>query len=211
MKPILIMLVLSLLFSAFLDAAPYRLNLSGGSGGRTGQTVYTANGTVVTSSSPVYSNGNYYYMEYMFNQSYANGSHTDYWLPIATGSATLIFAFNQLHYVDSIRIYSANYTNSASSDRSSNYKLEGSLDGINYTTITNGFVNTQQDLLGQYHDHITKQSFNYVRLTALQNKSYISVNEVEFYVDSVPVPESSNLFLMGISLAIIYLYMKKIC
>ncbi|NUM33143.1 MAG: discoidin domain-containing protein [Candidatus Brocadiae bacterium] len=207
MKPILFFFILCLLFSSFLDAVPYRLSLSGGSGGRTGQTVYTApNGTVVTSSSPVYSNGNYYYMEYMFNQSYANGSHTDYWLPIASGSATLVFAFNQLYYVDSIRVYSANYTNSASSDRSSDYKLEGSMDGVNYTAITDGYVNTQQDLLGQYHSHTTQQSFLYVRLTALQNKSHISVNEVEFYVDSAPVPEMNSLLLMCISLLVLFSY-----
>jgi hypothetical protein len=67
-----------------------KMNLRGGSGGTTGQKVYTVAGVAtVTSDNPTYSNSNYYYMQYMFDGVYQNlNQHANYWLGQSTSQDT---------------------------------------------------------------------------------------------------------------------------
>ena len=87
-----------------LATSPAPLPLGGGSGGRSGQSVYTSpNGVVVTSSHPTYSNRNLYYMEYLFNGTHS-GTHTDYWLVGATQQASLEFVLPFPMNINQIRL-----------------------------------------------------------------------------------------------------------
>jgi len=178
------------LFLNLGEAVPYKLNLSGGSGGTTGQyTYYAPNGTVVTSSAKVYSNGSYYYMGYLFNESYANRLHTDYWLTTSVGTQTLTFSLNTTYYLDRVRVYAAAYKENWTIDRRSNYMVEVSADGSTFTNITGSYVNTYNDALGSFHDHSILQNTKYVRFTLTREGSYgVTLNEIELYVDTAPTP-----------------------
>ena len=72
-----------------------RYDLSGGSGGRGGESVYTApDGTVVTSSMASHieaTRGPYYYIEYLFSGT-QTGASNDEWLVGPANSATLTFS-----------------------------------------------------------------------------------------------------------------------
>lgn len=185
----LAMLVLLCLALPFVHAASYKLDLSGGSGGTSGTKVYTApNGTVVTSSANVYSNSSYYYMGYMFNSTYGTTA-THYWLTNSSGNQTLTFAFNQSYYFDFIRVYPTTI-----SDRKSNYQIEVSTNGINYSNLTGGFVTTTSDPVGTYRDHSALNAYSHVRFTLTRQQSWgVTLNEVEFYVSTQPAISVNNI------------------
>lgn len=105
-----------------------KLDLSKGIGGRNNEKVYTApNGVVVTSSMPTYSNSNYYWLEYLFDDPTIN----NYWLT-SGAPATLTFDFGSLPSCDIRRIEVVGATRT---DSYSLYSIWISDDNINYKEI----------------------------------------------------------------------------
>jgi len=149
--------------------------LSGGTGGLGGSYVYTApDGTVVTSSAPVYSNPPYYYMSYLFNQSYTG---SEYWLTNSSGTRTLSFDFPSSLDEGFIRVYPWTRT-----DAWSAYQIEVSSNGVDYTNITDGFTHGSIGSSGDKFDYNVGQSYADVRFTLTRQGGWgVTLNEIEFY------------------------------
>jgi hypothetical protein len=76
------------------------LDLTGGQGGTTGQTVYNSipsmPGMTVTSTQPVYNNQNYYYIPYLFDGQWGVNAHTTYYLAAGGTENTFTFDFGRV-------------------------------------------------------------------------------------------------------------------
>ena len=155
------------------------LQLRGGNGGRTGQSVYTApNGVVVTSSKPTCKNSNYYYIEYLFSGT-QTGSHTDYWLvkPVgATKKATLTFAVPNPISLGSIRMH----THGVHNDRGiTEFTLTLTCGSETLNPITHDAPPRGQWIdIPIDHAGVTSFAFDLVTTT-----TYLSVNSIEVYVN----------------------------
>lgn len=191
-------LLLLLFFISFnMYAVPYEIDLSGGNGGTYQSTVYNApNGTVVTASSGAYSNGSYE-MKHMFDNTFGGGTD-QYWLPLS-GSSTLEINLDQVYYLTGIRVF----INTIYSHHQSQYKMEISPDGINYTNITGSYINT-----GMYYDQTwtINSNVDYIRFTVQSTTQWLTINEIELFAD---VPEPSSLFLAIIGLLFLAKPWKK--
>ncbi|WP_187422240.1 discoidin domain-containing protein [Neomoorella thermoacetica] len=162
------------------------MDLSGGTGGTGGQTVYTApNGVVVTSSVPVYttsSNSAFYYMSYLFDGTITQAStqYTTYWLTDSSGNQTLTFDFGTLGNpgIGGIVVYPR-----TRDDASSNYRILVSDDDVNYTEIVPWVVNTHDAATpyGTRRKHEVNISSRYVRFELTSNGPYTTLSEIEFY------------------------------
>ena len=80
--------------------ADVMIDLTGGEGGATGETVYSnipsLPALTVTSSSPVYANGNYYYIQYLFDGEFSSiDDHSHYFLAANTNDLTFTFDFGE--------------------------------------------------------------------------------------------------------------------
>ena len=82
-----------------------RLNMKNGEGGTAGKTVYTTDsGIVVTSSTPVYNNSNYYYIRYLFREGRESGSYTDHFLAANNNPCSLTIEFPSPLPVAGVRV-----------------------------------------------------------------------------------------------------------
>lgn len=159
-----------------------KLNLYAGTGGRSGQKVYTApNGVIVTSSAPTYSNGTYYYMEYLFDgMSDSDANH--YWLTGSSGTQTLVFDFGaiqSLYDVTRLRVAPRIRT-----DASSNYRIFGSKDNVNWTLVSDWVTTTNSSpAFGTFYEHLLNDHYRYIKFELTQNGSWgVGLNEIEVYV-----------------------------
>ena len=164
--------------------AATQIDLSGGTGGAGGQTVYTApNGVVVTSSAPTYTNGSLYYLGYIFNGNKDTGANTDLWLTNSSGNQTLTFDMDAYANdpITQISVYPKSRT-----DASSNYSIDVSNDGTNWTEVVSLVTNSTSLALGteRLHDglNITQR---YIRFNLTRNDSWgVTLHEIELYEDS---------------------------
>ena len=165
-----------------------KLDLSGGTGGKGGQKVYTApNGVVVTSSAPVYDNSNYYYMEYLFNSSIATAHQpTKYWLTNSSGNQTLIFDFSSLklseRLIRRIDVYPKIRT-----DASSNYRIFISDDGENWEEVVPWVKNSTSLAWGTVKSHEVNINTPFIKFELTMNDSWgVGLDEIEFYCLAEP-------------------------
>jgi hypothetical protein len=165
-------------------AVPEKIDLSTGTGGTSGQKVYTAtNGVVVTSSAPVYSNTTYYYMRYLFNETItmSHSEFTTYWLTDSSGNQTLTFDFEAISpiFINQIKVWPR-----CRDDASSNYQILVSDDNINFTEIVPWVTNTHNSSTpyGTVRTHNVNITNRYVRFVLTRNGSWGScLSEIEFY------------------------------
>jgi hypothetical protein len=112
------------------------ISLSGGTGGGSGTTTYTApNGTVVTASQSTYASA-VYSIAFMFNNSITvSGGTGTYWLGSSGNDATVTIDFrnSSISYLNSIQIYPRTRDDSYTSVAS----VQISPDGITWTTLPN--------------------------------------------------------------------------
>ena len=169
-----------------------KIDLSGGTGGRGGQTVYTApNGVVVTSSAATYNSNGYYYMEYLFNgtiitsqQSRTGGTGYDYWLTSSGGNQTLTFDFSALptnvyERIRKIVVYPRTRT-----DASSNYRIFVSNDGSNYTEIVPWVTTNTSTPFGTAFEHEIGAGAKFIRFELTRNGRWgVTLDEIEFYYE----------------------------
>ena len=165
-----------------------KIDLSGGTGGRANQRVYTApNGVVVTSSANTYNTPyNYYHMEYLFNGSIAdaNNQATRYWMTDSSGNQTLTFDFIAIGpsvYKNIRRIVVYPRTRN---DATSNYRILVSSDGSSYTQIVPWVtVNTSMPY-GTAVTHDIEEGYRFIRFELTRNGSFgVSLDEIEFYYE----------------------------
>lgn len=163
-----------------------KIDLSGGTGGTSGQTTYTApNGVIVTSSAPVYNNSNYYYMGYLFNNTITqnNSQPTTYWLTSSSGNQTLTFDFQKLL---PLNISQINVYPRARDDASSNYRILVSDDGTNWTEVVSWVTTSTSTPYGTKFTHNVDITQRYVRFELTQNGSWgVCLSEIEFYRSGV--------------------------
>ena len=157
-----------------------KIDLSNGVGGKSGEKVYTApNGVIVTSSAPVYTSSNVYYMEYLFNETYSSGNADTYWLTNSTGNQTLTFDFGSLGsiIINKIKVYPKTRT-----DASSNYRILVSNDNITYTEVVPWIINSTSDAYGTVREHNVSINQRYIRFELTKNGSWgVTLNEIEFF------------------------------
>jgi Concanavalin A-like lectin/glucanases superfamily/Glycine rich protein len=161
-----------------------KIPLGGGSGGQTGQTVYTApNGVTVTSSNPVWDNSNYYYMGYMFEDYVAlTDEATHYWLTNSSGNTTLTFDFNSLDTpkMSKIAVYPR-----TRNDASSNYRILGSNDGNGWEELVPWIDTSTSTPYGTRHSYDINTTYRYYRFELTRNGSWgATLGEIEFFCQS---------------------------
>jgi hypothetical protein len=149
-----------------------RLSLSGGNMNRN-QTYTAPNGTVVYSSAPIWVNSNYYYIGYLFNQTYGTGA-VHYWL--TDGVGTLTFSFPTAIPMSRVRVYPT-----LQSDRNSSYTLQYH-NGSTWVSLTGNVTRSQ--IVGSFRDEslISVPSATQYRFVLTQERDYgVTLTEVEFY------------------------------
>lgn len=159
-----------------------KLELKGGTGGKSGQNVYTApNGVIVTSSAPVYTNTNYYYMEYMFAGTTGSGVN-EYWLTSSSGNQTLIFDFGAIMHGYSVSKFRV--APRIRTDASSNYRIFGSNDNSNWTLVSDWVATTNSSpAFGTFYAHEVNEHYRYFKFELTRNGNWgVGLNEIEVYV-----------------------------
>jgi hypothetical protein len=161
-----------------------KLDLSGGAGGQSGQTVYTApNGVVVTSSAPVYGNNyGYYWMTYLFDNiiTMAQTQYTTYWLTNSSGNQTLTFDFAAIgaQHINYINVYPR-----CRDDATSNYRILASDDGTNWVEVVPWVTVNTSTPYGTKNTHNISMVTKYVRFELTRNDRYgVTLSEIEFFV-----------------------------
>lgn len=158
------------------------MDLSNGT--RTAQNRYVApNGVIVTSSMTQYSNGNYYYLTYLFNNSMRTGARNYY---MASGGNNGYIAINLsmvARPVTIIRIYP--YTRD---DTSSNYRISISRDNVNWVEAVplvnnhHAVNNANYIAPGVYREHKFPFPPNYIRIYLTYRGSWgVSLNEIQLF------------------------------
>lgn len=155
------------------------------SGGRrvSGKRYESPNGVVVTTSMNQYSNGSYYYLTYLFNNSFqADARH--YWLGSGGSGGYLYMDVSMLtRPITVMRIFP--YTRN---DSSSNYRIEISTDNVNWTHAT-GLINNHHNTSnanyiapGVYREHELPFSPKYIRIyLTYQGNWGVSLNEIQLF------------------------------
>jgi len=167
---------------------PQLLDLSGGTGGTSGSTVYTASGgAVVTSPYGTYNSGSNYWMEYLFDGATNTGSTTDYWLTSGGTSGDYLEVDLSSHtvsgtpiaYIEKIIIYpysrSDSFTNITSVDISN--------DGTTWTNVSGdlGMTSTTHPL-GASEQVDINSAATYIRLQMSRTGNWgYSMHELQIY------------------------------
>lgn len=168
-----------------------KLPLAGGTGGRAGSNRYDApNGVIVTSTANVYSNSNYYYFEYMFNDSKAAGA-TNYWM--TSGTSTYL-TFDLRRVTNLFEIKEIKVWPRTRDDSLTNYRIHGSNDGVNWTEIAPWFSNRYSYPYEYHNIHQLSQNYRYIRFNLSYSGQWgTSLNEIEFwYQDTLFLLEDEN-------------------
>lgn len=163
----------------------YELTLRDGTGGTTGQTVYTArNGIVVTSSANVYANSNYFYMGYLFDGVDNSSSPLAYWLTAGGSSVTLDFDFNsilsRLNHIHKMILYPR-----TREDTISDYRIMGSDNKMLWTELVPRVINTYADTpYGTAREHELNRKFRYIRIELYQKGNWgVTMNGIRIVAD----------------------------
>ncbi len=174
-----------------------KLDLSGGTGGKGGQKVYTApNGVIVTSSAPVYGSGSAYHMSYLFDNSIHDssvsypyyGDTTKYWLTSSSGNQTLIFDFSSLELSERL-IRRIDVYPKIRTDASSNYRIFISDDGENWEEVVPWIKNNTSLAWGTVKSHEVNINTPFIKFELTQNGDWgVGLDEIEFYCLAVPQP-----------------------
>jgi hypothetical protein len=127
-----------------------KMRLDGGTGGTAGETVYVPRpGITVSSSAPVYNNN---HMGYLFNGEPTNRASTEYWLTESSGLQTLTLSFEKPVGITLIRACAT--TDGA--DHRSNYRLTVISASGRARMVSDGFVDTENDIFGIFHTHVVR-------------------------------------------------------
>ncbi len=172
----------------------YQLDLSGGSGGTSGQSVYTAkNGVVVTSSVKVYTNSNYYYIQYLFDGIDNSGAANTYWLSDGGPTVTLDFDFfkilPQINRMNKITLYPRTRDESIS-----DYRILISDDKTAWTQVVARVSNTYANCpYGTAREHIIDVRSRYIRVEMYRSGNWgATMNGIHFLADVVENYEESS-------------------
>lgn len=167
------------------------IDLSGGTGGRTGERVYTApNGVVVTSDYPTWNNSNYYYMEYMFNNVISSSLSTGgteavkYHLmedpPNGLNFANITLDFT--NYADYKGIRRLSLFPTTRSDSYVKYSVEVSKDNISWEQVTDE-INGRNITVGTPVEHIidVDSTYKFIRIRLVKLSTYLAFDEIRVY------------------------------
>ncbi|CAK0826404.1 unnamed protein product [Prorocentrum cordatum] len=189
--------------------ADVHVDLSGGNGGASGQSVYTApDGTVVSSSAPTYTNSNYYYLGYLFDGSdshepsgcSSNDVHTCYWVTDNGQTAaiqTLSITLSEVKFISRIRVHMP-----ALIERRSNYRIEvASTELGTLNDRSGGYVDVSgwtEDLLDTYIMEEVKVVQISLQPHYFYSKYSAFLDEVElFEIPPTPSPTSALIWAIG--------------
>ncbi|SEA79535.1 DNRLRE domain-containing protein [Paenibacillus sp. 276b] len=171
-----------------------KMDLSGGSGGISNQSVYTSkNGVVVTSSANVWVNSNYYYMQYLFDGKKTESDATGYWLTQRAASTSTVAGRVNLDFdltsmsryftsIDRIVVYPR-----TREDTISDYTIYGKVDASGAWEeiapyVTNATANCPY---GTARTHVINAKYKFIRFDLVQKGTYgVTLAEVEFYVEA---------------------------
>lgn len=164
----------------------HELNLADGVGGTAGQKTYTSkNGVTVTSSAPVYNNGSYYYMGYLFDGKFSNSEPATYWLTNGGDTVTLDFDFSaisdKINRFEKITIYPRTRDDTISSYRILAARQKGDDWAEIVPTVTNTYANCPY---GTAREHEIKQYYNFIRVELYRSGSFgVTLSEIKFQAD----------------------------
>lgn len=202
MKSKIFIAMVLLSFMAFCQAAEILMTFQRQSGGRTGESsMTTTDGTLWQSNASVYSNSNYYYMEYMFDRLHDAAGWGTGWLTNSGGSDKwLTITFSEARYITKIRSYTIMHPGYRSDAH-----VSTSADGSNFTQrgdVLTGSHYNDTDYYNYYVDVYVNAFVKTVRYDLFNNtyNGCAVITEVEMYTQNVPVPEPSYLFFLGFAL-----------
>eukprot|EP01084_Bolivina_argentea_P081618 147784_1 len=166
------------------------MDLSKGTGGKTGEKVYTAaNGVTVTSSAPVWNNSNYYYMSYLFNgilncRGDKSDARTSYWMTSSSGDQNLIIDFGKSINLSFINIAAATYEDNGKANKGSDYSIDVFEKRSNKWMNICGIIDTSNDALEYVRRHDIKHCVAKIRINLTQRiKKYgVCLKEIDCYV-----------------------------
>jgi hypothetical protein len=163
------------------------IDLSGGTGGRGTETVYTTpNGVVVTSTIGAYNSSPNYWMEHMFDNTIqtANNQNDRMWLVGPVVEASLTFDFSL--YTGYKGLKRIELFPKTRDDGRFKYIIEVSIDNIEWVQITEEF--RSDHVLGYgnsvIHDVDIPETTKFFRISMKREQTYISVDEIRIFEES---------------------------
>jgi hypothetical protein len=151
--------------------------LSQGSDGRNGQQVYTAaNGTVVTTSCPVLSNANSYFIPYVFQSDLSNAENSGrYVLLSGSGAQTMDIALDRKYEVTKIIVYPK-----ARLDTSTQYKLQVGINKQSLTNLTANFVAAPISFT-EFHQYEVNKEIQHIHFDFIPQNWGPCLNRIHIY------------------------------
>ncbi len=194
-------LILLLLLMTFCQAAEVLMTFERQSGGLTGQySMLTTDGTLWESSNPVYSNSNYYYMQYLFDRQHVEAGWGTGWLASNVNTEkSLTVTFTEAKYITKIRSYNImhpGYYNDAhlsTSSNGTNFTQRGDIiTGTHYNDVN--YYNYYVDIV--INDFVKKIRYDFFNITY---NGCALLTEMEIYTDAnYAIPEPAYLLFLGI-------------
>eukprot|EP01084_Bolivina_argentea_P179777 310622_1 len=154
-----------------------KLNLQGGTGGKSGETKYVVNNIVVESSHPVFTNSNYYYIPYMFDgNTTTNQAWASMWLPNGPKDQILTFTFPTAIKLSHISAYSCTGTGCGTHKYGVDYFCDNKWEML----CTD--IDTKDDKIGFERRHKVQKVVTKIRFNFEMIIYYISMSEIDFFV-----------------------------
>jgi hypothetical protein len=118
-------------------------------------------------------------MSPLFDGDATSCNHADYWLTTSTGQQILVFTFETPIDVALVRVC-ATYP---SPNRRSNYQITVATRWGKVRQVTEGFVDTANDLFGSFHTHqVLEEGVIEVRFDLTQEGSYgVCLKKIELW------------------------------